>query len=121
MFCVSCIFSIVLVRIPDFWSSDSCECHFYLFTITQTALFQSKYTINESIFHFRASAIARRRKAWFHLGMSRVLFCSQTQLDNIAHEQTIICGQLFVGHLVGSRPMKRRANFTSSGNVIYLI
>ena len=26
----------------------------------------------------------------------------------IAHEQTIICGQLFAGHVVGSRPMKRK-------------
>ena len=35
---------------------------------------------------------------------------SRTQLDNIAHEQTIICGQLFTGHMVGSRPMKRKKN-----------
>ena len=34
--------------------------------------------------------------------------CSQTQLDGIAHEQTIICRQLFAGHVVGSRPMKRK-------------
>ena len=34
--------------------------------------------------------------------------CSQTQLDNIAHEQTIICEQLFAGHMVASRPMKRK-------------
>ena len=33
---------------------------------------------------------------------------SQTQLDNVAHEQTIICRQLFVGHVVGSRPIKRK-------------
>ena len=35
---------------------------------------------------------------------------SQTQLDGIAHEQTIICRQLFAGHVVGSRPMKRKKN-----------
>ena len=29
-------------------------------------------------------------------------------MDDIAHEQTIICGQLFAGHVVGSRPMKRK-------------
>ena len=33
------------------------------------------------------------------------IICSQTQLDGIAHEQTIICRQLFAGHVVGSRPM----------------
>ena len=36
------------------------------------------------------------------------IICSQTQLDDIAHEQTIICRQLFVGHVVGSRPLKRK-------------
>ena len=33
--------------------------------------------------------------------------CSQKQLNDIAHEHTIICRQLFAGHVVGSRPMKR--------------
>ena len=36
--------------------------------------------------------------------------CSQKQLNDIAHEQTIICRQLFAGHVVGSRPMKRKKN-----------
>ena len=35
---------------------------------------------------------------------------NQTLLDCIAHEQTIICRQLIVGHVVGSRPMKRKKN-----------
>ena len=39
-----------------------------------------------------------------------IMICSQTQLDGITHEQTIICRQLFAGHVVGSRPMKRRTN-----------
>ena len=34
--------------------------------------------------------------------------CSQKQLNDIAHEHTIICSQLFVGHVVGSQPMKRK-------------
>ena len=38
------------------------------------------------------------------------IICSQTQLDGIAHEQTIICRQLFAGHVVGSQPMKRKKN-----------
>ena len=33
---------------------------------------------------------------------------SQTQFDDIAHQQTIICRQLFSGHLVGFRPMTRK-------------
>ena len=35
---------------------------------------------------------------------------SQTQLDGIAHEQAIICRQLFAGHVVGSQPVKRKKN-----------
>ena len=63
------------------------------------------------ICHFHERAVARRRKARFPLRMRRILFSAQhlspTQLDGIAHEQTIICRQLFAGHVVGSRPMKR--------------
>ena len=38
------------------------------------------------------------------------IICSQTQLDDIAHGQTIICRQLFAGHVVGFWPMKRKEN-----------
>ena len=34
--------------------------------------------------------------------------CSPKELNGIAHEQTISCRQLFAGHVVGSRPMKRK-------------
>ena len=33
---------------------------------------------------------------------------SKTRLDGTTHEQTIICRQLFSGHVVGSRPMVTR-------------
>lgn len=33
--------------------------------------------------------------------------CSQIQLKDIVQEHTIICKQLFLGHVVGFRPMKR--------------
>ena len=53
-----------------------------------------------------------KEQAWFHLRMSRIVFAakklSQKQLNDIAHEHTIICRQLFTGHVVGSRPMKRK-------------
>ena len=38
----------------------------------------------------------------------RNIICNQTQLDEIADEQTIICRQLFAGPLVGFRLMKRK-------------
>ena len=34
--------------------------------------------------------------------------CSPKKLNDIVHEHTIICRQLFAGHVVGSRPMKRK-------------
>ena len=38
------------------------------------------------------------------------IICSETQLDDIALEQTIICRQVFTGHVVGSRAMKNKKN-----------
>ena len=40
----------------------------------------------------------------------QTIICSQTKLDDSAHEQTIICTHLFAGHEVSSRPMKRKKN-----------
>ena len=36
------------------------------------------------------------------------IICSKSHLDSTTHEQTIICRQLFAGHIMGSRPMKRK-------------
>ena len=38
------------------------------------------------------------------------IICSQMQLDDIAHEQSIICRHLFAGQVVGSRTMKGKKN-----------
>ena len=38
------------------------------------------------------------------------IICSQTQLDDITQVQTIICRQLFAGHVVGFRTMERKKN-----------
>ena len=35
------------------------------------------------------------------------IICRKTRLDGTTREQTITCGQLFRGHVVGSQPMKR--------------
>ena len=47
------------------------------------------------------------------------IICSQTQLDDIEHEQTIICRQLFAGHVVGFWPVKRKKGFASNDNKHY--
>ena len=38
------------------------------------------------------------------------IICSQTQLEDSANERTIICRQLFAGHVVSFQPMKRKKN-----------
>ena len=35
------------------------------------------------------------------------IICSKTSLDGTTHEQTIICRQLFAGHVMDSRPIGR--------------
>ena len=45
--------------------------------------------------------------------------CSQKQLNDIAHEHTIICRQLFAGLVVGSRPMKRKKHLHRM--IIYIL
>ena len=46
--------------------------------------------------------------------------CSQKQLNGFAHEHTIICRQLFAGHVVHFRPMKRKEHyFASNDNITY--
>ena len=47
------------------------------------------------------------------------IICSQAQLDDIAHEQTITCRQLFAGHVVGFRSMKRKKKFATNSNDSY--
>ena len=48
------------------------------------------------------------------------IICSQTQLDGIAHEQTIICRQLFTGHVVGSPvASEKKEKFASNDDIIY--
>ena len=51
--------------------------------------------------------------------------CSQKQLNDIAHEHTIIYRQLFAGHVVGSRPMKRKSRWRrmreNNRNVVYSV
>ena len=38
------------------------------------------------------------------------IICSQTKLDDIGYEQIISWRQLFAGHVLGSRPLKRKKN-----------
>ena len=48
------------------------------------------------------------------------IICSQTQLDDIAHEQAIIYRQLFAAHAVDSQPMKKK-KFPSNNDTYFII
>ena len=56
---------------------------------------------------FSRKSDRKKEKSTVYFTLVQNIISSQTQLDGIAHELTIICRQLFAGHVVGSRPMKR--------------
>ena len=49
------------------------------------------------------------------------IICSKARLDGTTHEQTIICRQLFAGHVVGSRPMERKTKNALNDKNTYLV
>ena len=53
-----------------------------------------------------------REQAIFSQGRSHKenIICRQRKLDDIAHEQKIICRQLIAGHVIGSRLTRRKKN-----------
>ena len=59
---------------------------------------------------FSRKSDCKKEKSTVSFSHVQNIICSQTQLDGIAHGQTIICRQLFAGHVVSSRPMKRKKN-----------
>ena len=59
---------------------------------------------------FSGKSDSKKEKSVLSFTHEQNNICSQTQLDDIAPEQTIICRQLFAGHVVGSQPKKRKKN-----------
>ena len=73
----------------------------------------TKFVFNQYLWEAKQSALScksdrKKEKSVVSFMYEQNIICSQTHLDDIAHEQTIICRQLFAGQLVGSRPMKRK-------------
>ena len=56
---------------------------------------------------FSLKSDCKKEKSVVSFAHEQNSICSQKQMNDIAHEHTIICRQLFSGHVVGSRPMKR--------------
>ena len=108
--------SLRLRQIIDLLATDKSRC----FAITE---FNKCFTIRSPSFSFlmnilgkrsdlpfSSKSVRKKEKSTVSFTQEQNIICSQTLLDGIAHEQTIICRQLFSGHVVGSRPMKRKKN-----------
>ena len=54
-----------------------------------------------------------KRSAIIYFTQERNVMCSQTQLDDIANEQTIICKQLFAGHEVEFSANEKEEKFAN--------
>ena len=63
---------------------------------------------------FSRKSDRKKEKSALLFTYEQKIICSETQLDDIALEQTIICRQVFAGHVVGSRAMKNKKNDNSS-------
>ena len=57
----------------------------------------------------------KKKKSGVSFKHEQDIICSQTQVDDIAHEQIIIIRQLFAGHMVDSWPMEEK--FALNDNV----
>jgi len=70
---------------------------------------------------FSSKSDRKKEKSTVSFTHEQNIICrTQTLLDSIAHEQTTICRQLFAGHVVGSRPMKRKKNLLRMIIILYL-
>ena len=103
--------SIQLRQITDLQDTDESQ----YFAITEFKLFY--HSITEFVLNYLQSNLLvsyksdrKKEKSVVSFTHEQTIICSQTELTDIAHEQTIICRQLFTGHLVDSRPMKRKKN-----------
>ena len=60
---------------------------------------------------FSCKSDRKKEKSLVSFVHEQNIICSQKKMDNIVHfKQTIICRELFAGHVVRSRPMKRKKN-----------
>ena len=89
----------VITEFNNCWSFDQRVC-FFLMNILR----------KQSDLPFLRKSDHKKEKGRVSFTHVLNIICSQRQMDGIVHEQTIICRQLFAGHVVGSRPMKRKKN-----------
>ena len=105
-----------LVYLRKYYGTNACGAEqttdtYNCFIIRSPSLFFNEYFRRKrSDLPFLRKSDHKNEKSVVSFAHEQFLYiiCSQTQLDNIAHWRTIICRQLFVGHVVGCRPMKRK-------------
>ena len=81
------------------------------FIIQSLSLFFKEYLEKRSYLPFSLKSNRNKEKSTVSFLHQQNFICSQTsqtKLDDSAHEQNIICRQLFAGHEVSSRLMKRK-------------
>ena len=61
----------------------------------------TSWQLREAICHFSLENVVP-------ITLEQNILRRKTRLDGTTHEQTIICRQLFTGHVVDSRPMERK-------------
>ena len=61
----------------------------------------TSWQLREAICHFSLQNVVP-------IAHEQNIICSKTSLDGTTHEQTIICRELFAGHVVDSRPIERK-------------
>ena len=83
---------------------------------------ETEFVLLENIFEKRwdlpLKSVCKKEKNMISFTHQQNIICSQTKLDAIGHEQTIICWQLFAGHLVGSHPKKRKKHLQQMTRII---
>ena len=72
-----------------------------------------------TILPFSRKSDRKREKRALLFTYEQKIICSETQLEDIALEQTIICRQVFAGHVVGSRAIKKKKNLHRIDNSSY--
>ena len=91
----------MVLRLPDSWS-------IIVLSFDHRVCFLRNILGKRSDLLFSRKSDRKKEKSVVSFTHEQNSICSQKQLNDIAHEQTIICRQLFAGHVVGSRPMKRK-------------
>ena len=79
------------------------EFNNYFIIQSPSLFFSKKNSWIGSDLPFSCKSDRKKEKSMVLFTHEQNIICSQTQLDNIGHEQTDICGQLFAGHVMGSR------------------